>query len=133
MNFHVLSLQITGPRQSPRIDKPHPASIARTRPAVAWCTWKKIAQMMRNCPCVTNTGMCAMQEDHRDQGDHRTHHRQLLPLPFIFIRWKRWNMGHCIMHIIQVKRIIAIIAVSHLNKNNMNNIRLTKLMRIIVE
>jgi hypothetical protein len=50
----VLSLQITGPRQSPRIDEPHPASIARTRLVVAWCTGKKIVQMMQNCPCVTH-------------------------------------------------------------------------------
>ena len=32
---HWLSLHIAGPSQCPRVDKPHPASVPRTRPAVA--------------------------------------------------------------------------------------------------
>ena len=53
--------------------------------------------------------MCAMQEDHGDQEDHRTHHHQQLPEPFICISWKRCDVGHCIIYIIRVMRIIAII------------------------
>ncbi len=42
------SLHVTGPRHCPRVDEPHPASIASTRPAVARCTWKQVAQVVRN-------------------------------------------------------------------------------------
>ena len=48
------SLHVTGPRHCPRIDEPHPASIASTRPAVARCSWKQVAQVVRNLACVPN-------------------------------------------------------------------------------
>jgi hypothetical protein len=48
------SQHITGPPQCPRVDKPHPASIASTRLAVAGCAWKEVAQVVRNCSCVTD-------------------------------------------------------------------------------
>jgi hypothetical protein len=40
--FH--SLHITGPSQCPRVEKPHPASVAGTRPAVAGCARKEVVQ-----------------------------------------------------------------------------------------
>jgi hypothetical protein len=43
-----------GTTPCPRVDKPHPASIACTRPAVAGCAWKDVAQVVRNCSCVTD-------------------------------------------------------------------------------
>ncbi len=49
-----ISLHITGPSQCPRVDKPHAASIAGTRPAVAGRTRKDVAQMVWNCPCVAD-------------------------------------------------------------------------------
>jgi hypothetical protein len=42
------SLQITGPAQGPRVDKPHLASIARIRPAVTGRALKDIAKVVRN-------------------------------------------------------------------------------------
>ena len=47
-------MHVTGPRHCPRIDEPHPASIASTLPAVAMCAWKQVAQVVRNRSCVTN-------------------------------------------------------------------------------
>ncbi len=49
-----ISLHITGPSQCPRVDKPHLASIASTRPAVAGRARKEVAQVMWNCPCVAD-------------------------------------------------------------------------------
>ncbi len=43
-----------GATPNPRVDKPHLASITRTRPAVAGCAWKDDAQVVRNCSCVTH-------------------------------------------------------------------------------
>ncbi len=48
------SLHITGPRHCPRVDEPHPASIASTRPAVARCAWKQVAQVVLNRACFPN-------------------------------------------------------------------------------
>ena len=48
------SLHITGPRQCPRVDKPHAASITSTLPAVAGCAREEVAKVMRNCSCVTD-------------------------------------------------------------------------------
>ena len=42
-----------GTNPSPRIDKPHTASIARTRPAVARRARKVVAQVVWDCPSVT--------------------------------------------------------------------------------
>jgi hypothetical protein len=39
-------LHIQGPSQCPRIDKPYPASVSATRPAVAGCTRKDVVQVM---------------------------------------------------------------------------------------
>ncbi len=50
--FH--SLHITGPSQCPRVDKPHPASVAGSRPAVAGCARKDVAQVVQNGSCVSN-------------------------------------------------------------------------------
>ena len=49
------SLHITGPSKCPRVDKPHPASIAGTRPGrpeVARRPGKVAVQVVWNCPCV---------------------------------------------------------------------------------
>jgi hypothetical protein len=46
-NLPPRSLHITGPRQGPRVDKPHPASITSTRPA--GCAWKEVVQVRRWC------------------------------------------------------------------------------------
>ncbi len=48
------SLHVMGPRHCQRVDKPHPASIASTRPAGARCYWKQVAQVVRNRSCVTD-------------------------------------------------------------------------------
>ncbi len=47
-------LNITGPSQCPRVDKPHPASIAATRPAVAGCVRKDVEQVIWNGPGVAD-------------------------------------------------------------------------------
>ena len=52
--LHVVSLHITEPTQCPRIDKPNTAFIAGTRPAVARRAWKVVAQVVWDCPRVTN-------------------------------------------------------------------------------
>ena len=44
--FHAL--HIPGPSQSPRVDEPHPATVAGARPAVAGCAIKHVAQVVRN-------------------------------------------------------------------------------------
>ena len=49
-----VSLHITEPSQCPRIDKPPTASISRTRPAVAGRARKVVAQVVWDCPLVTN-------------------------------------------------------------------------------
>ncbi len=43
-----LSLHIAGPSQCPCVDKPHPASVSRTRPAVAGRSWKASAKAVGN-------------------------------------------------------------------------------------
>ena len=48
------SLQITGPAQGPRVDKPHLASIARIRPAVTGRALKGIAKVVRNSSGVAD-------------------------------------------------------------------------------
>jgi hypothetical protein len=51
------SLHTTGPSQSLRVDKPHPASIAATQPAVAGCVRKDVAQVewiQWDGPCVAD-------------------------------------------------------------------------------
>ncbi len=48
------SLHVTGPTQSPRVDKPHPATIACTRPAVAGSAWINIAQVVGNFSGITD-------------------------------------------------------------------------------
>ncbi len=50
----MISLHVTGPSEFPRVDKPHAASIAGTRPAVAGSTRKDVVQMVWNCPCVAD-------------------------------------------------------------------------------
>ena len=57
------SLHITGPTQSPRVDKPHPATIACTRPAVAGSAWKNIAQVVGNCSGITDGDNRKFPED----------------------------------------------------------------------
>jgi hypothetical protein len=47
----VLKLRIL---QKKMQTKPHPASIASTRPAVARCALKQVAQVVQNRSCVTN-------------------------------------------------------------------------------
>ena len=63
------SLHVTGLRHCPRIDKPHPASITSTRPAVARCDWKQIAQMVRNRACVPNWHKRKFSQDMLNRDD----------------------------------------------------------------
>ena len=65
--FH--SLHITGPSQCPRVDKPHPASVAGTRPAVAWCSRKDVSQVVRNGSSVTNRHNRKFSQDTFDGDD----------------------------------------------------------------
>ncbi len=46
LQIRWLSLHIAGPSQCPLVDKPHPASVAGTRPAVAGCSRKEVAQAL---------------------------------------------------------------------------------------
>ena len=57
------SLHITGPAQRPRVDKPHPTSVAGTRPAVAGCARKEVAQVVRNGSGVSNRYDCKFSHD----------------------------------------------------------------------
>ncbi len=52
--FAMWQLHITRPSQCPGIDKPHPASIAGTRPAVAGRARKNVAQEVWHCPGVAD-------------------------------------------------------------------------------
>ncbi len=45
---HWPSLHIAGPAQSPRVDKPHPASVPGTLSAVSGRARKTIAQVVHN-------------------------------------------------------------------------------------
>jgi hypothetical protein len=47
-------LQVTGPSQCPRVDEPHPASIACARPAVAGSARKGVAHAVRNSSSITD-------------------------------------------------------------------------------
>jgi hypothetical protein len=49
-----LSLHIAGPSQCPLVDKPHPASVPRTLPAVARRSLKEIAQAVGNDSSVAD-------------------------------------------------------------------------------
>ncbi len=51
---HRASLHVPGPSQSPRVDEPHPASIASTRSAVAWSSRECVAQVVRDSAGVTD-------------------------------------------------------------------------------
>ena len=65
--FH--SLQITGPAQGPRVDKPHLASIARIRPAVAGRALKDVAKVVRNCSGVADWNNRKFTQDMLDGND----------------------------------------------------------------
>jgi hypothetical protein len=60
---HLLSLHIAGPAQSPRIDKPHSASVPGTFPAVALRSRKTIAQAMLNGSGITNRNYWQFSQD----------------------------------------------------------------------
>jgi hypothetical protein len=49
-----ISLHITGPSQCPRVDKPHLASIASTRLAVAGRARNEVARVVWNCPRIAD-------------------------------------------------------------------------------
>ena len=57
------SLHITGPAQRPRVDKPHPTSVAGNRPAVAGCARKEVAQVVLNGSSVSNRYYCKFSQD----------------------------------------------------------------------
>ena len=57
------SLHITGPAQRPRVDKPHPTSVAGNRPAVAGCARKEVAQVVLNGSGVSNRYNCKFFQD----------------------------------------------------------------------
>ena len=65
--FH--SLRITGPSQYPRVDKPHPASVACTLPAAAGCARKDVAQVVRNGSGVSNRYNCKFPHNTFDGDD----------------------------------------------------------------
>ncbi len=60
---HWRSLHIAGPAQSPRIDKPHPASVPGTLPAVAGRSLKTIAQAVLNGSGVTDRNYWQFPQD----------------------------------------------------------------------
>ena len=57
------SLHVPGPSQSPRVDEPHPASIASTRSAVAGSARKCVAQVVRDSAGVTDGNHRKLAED----------------------------------------------------------------------
>jgi hypothetical protein len=61
-----LSLHIAGPAQSPRIDKPHPASVPGTLSTVAGRWRKTIAQAVRNGSGVTDRNYWQFSQDNFD-------------------------------------------------------------------
>ena len=63
------SLHVTGPRHCPRIDKPHSATIASTRPAVARRPFKQVAQVVRNRAFVPNWHKRKFSQDILDRDD----------------------------------------------------------------
>ncbi len=58
--FHFITYHGT---QSPRVDKPHPATIACTRSAAAGSAWKNIAQVVGNCSGITDGDNRKFPED----------------------------------------------------------------------
>ena len=137
------SLHVTGPRHCPRIDEPHPASIASTRPAVARCDWKQIAQMVRNRACVPNWHKRKFSQDMLNRDDiqdwfsmvklvYNLGSNRLQPsclneiMNIIYIiRIKRLISIIHIMHLMHVWRIIRIIRIIHIN-------HITTIFRIVV-
>ena len=69
LQLQWLSLHIAGPAQSPRVDKPHPASVPGTLPAVAGRSHEMIAQAVRNCSCVTDRNYGQFSQDTVDWDD----------------------------------------------------------------
>ena len=57
------SLHVQGPSQSPRVDEPHPASIASTRSAVAGSARKCVVQVVRDSAGVTEGNYRKLAED----------------------------------------------------------------------
>ena len=57
------SLHVPGPSQSPRVDEPHPASIASTRSAVAGSARKCVAQVVRDSAGVSDGNHRKLAED----------------------------------------------------------------------
>ncbi len=60
---------ITDHGTSPRLDKPHLASIASIRPTVAGCALKDVAKVVQNCSCVTDWHNRKFTEDMLDGND----------------------------------------------------------------
>ncbi len=60
---HWSSLHIAGPAQSPRVDKPHPASVSGTLPAVSGRAKKTIAQVVLNGSGVTDRNYWQFAKD----------------------------------------------------------------------
>jgi hypothetical protein len=58
-----------GPAQGPRVDKPHLASIARIRPAVAGRALKDVAKVVRNCSGVADWHNRKFTQDMLDGND----------------------------------------------------------------
>ncbi len=64
-----LSLHIAGPSQCPWVDKPHPASVSGTLPAVAGRSRKVSAQAVGNGSCVADWNYRQFSQDNFNWND----------------------------------------------------------------
>jgi hypothetical protein len=69
LRFYWLSLHIAGPSQCPLVDKPHPASVPGTRPAVAGRSRKEIALAVGNGSCVADWTYWQFSQDTFNRND----------------------------------------------------------------
>ena len=124
------SLHVTGPRHCPRIDEPHPASIASTRPVVARCAWKQIAQMVRNRACVPNWHKRKFSQDMLNRDDIQD---WFLMVKLVYNLGSNRLQPSCrnkiinIIYIIRIKRLISIIHIIRL----MHVWRIIRIIRIM--
>ncbi len=120
------SLHVTGPRHWPRIDEPHPASIASTgtRPAVTRCAWKQIAQMVQNRACVPNWHKRKFSQDMLNRDDIQDWFSMV---KLVYNLGSNWFQPSCRNEIITIMYIIRINRIIHL----IHRIRLIHVWRII--
>ncbi len=102
------SLHVTGPSHCPRIYEPHPAFIASTRPAVARCAWKQVAQMVRNRACVPNWHKRKFSQDILNRDDIQDKFSVWDPIDSIVILTILPKQNDNIIYIIRIILIIRI-------------------------